>query len=68
MPDIDRSDQIWVFDESKLNEALAAYQAEALAAYPQQSERIRTTLAAVRDFLHSEHARKLSMQVSKRPS
>jgi hypothetical protein len=68
MSDVDQPDRIWVFDESKLNEALQAYQAEALAAYPHQSERIRMTLAAVRDFLHSKHAQKLVMNVSKRPS
>jgi hypothetical protein len=68
MSDVDEPDRIWVFDESKLNEALAAYQAEAFAAYPHQSERIRTTLAAVRDFLYSRHAEKLIMSVTKRPS
>ena len=68
MSHVDESDRIWVFDESKLDEALEAYQAEALAAYPHQSERIRTTLAAVRDFLYSPHAEKLIMKVAGRPS
>ncbi|MEN8176711.1 MAG: hypothetical protein ABFS23_13175 [Pseudomonadota bacterium] len=58
---------IWVFDEAKLEEALARYQEEALAAYPGQEERIRVTLVAVRDFLHSEHAEKLVMKVSQHP-
>jgi hypothetical protein len=52
---------IWVFDKARLDEALAAYEAEALAAYPHQAERIRTTVAAMRDFFDSEHARDLRM-------
>lgn len=68
MSESDPSDRIWVFDEGKLEEALEVYRAEALAAFPHQSERIRTTLAAVRDFLYSEHARKLIMRVGPRPS
>ena len=53
--------RIWVFDEDNLEQAIESYQTEALAAYPQQEERIRTTLLAVRDFLHSEHAARLVM-------
>jgi hypothetical protein len=53
--------RIWVFDESKLEEALARYQAAALDAYPHQEERVKITVAAVRDFLRSEHADKLVM-------
>jgi hypothetical protein len=53
--------RIWVFDESKLEEALARYEAAALDAYPHQEERVRITVAAIRDFLHSEHADKLVM-------
>lgn len=53
---------IWVFDESSLEAALASYQDEALAAYPHQRERILTTLAAVRDLLHSSHAQRLLMR------
>jgi hypothetical protein len=68
MSDGERSDRIWVFDESKLEGALQAYEAEALANYPHQSERIRTMVATVRDFLYSEHARKLIMRVGPRPS
>lgn len=48
--------RIWVFDEASLERAISAYQAEALAAYPQQEERILTTMLAVRDFLHSAQA------------
>jgi len=53
--------RIWVFDETKLEEALARYEAASLEAYPQQEERIRITVAAMRDFLHSHHADKLVM-------
>ena len=53
--------RIWVFDESKLEEALARYEAAALEAYPKQEERIRITVAAMRDFMYSEHADKLIM-------
>jgi len=53
--------RIWVFDETKLKEALDRYEADALKAYPHQEERIRLTVAAMRDFLHSEYADKLVM-------
>ena len=55
--------KIWVFDEGKLDEALAQYRKEALQAYPHQQERIEMTLLAVKDFLHSSHAGKLTMSV-----
>lgn len=54
---------IWVFDESRLDDALDAYQAEALAAYPDQETRIRTTVLAMRDFLYSDHAAGLRMRL-----
>lgn len=54
---------VWVFDESRLEEALAAYQEAALAAYPNQAERIHTTLLAMRDFLHSPQAEPLRMRL-----
>jgi hypothetical protein len=53
--------RIWVFDETKLEEALARYEAASLEAYPHQEERIRITVAAMRDFLHSQYADKLVM-------
>ena len=53
--------RIWVFDEGRLERALTAYEEASIAAYPQQEERIRTTLAAMRDFLHSEYAESLVM-------
>lgn len=56
--------KIWVFDESKLEEALARYQAAALEAYPKQQERISITMLAVKDFLNSEYADKLTMSVN----
>lgn len=52
---------IWVFDEATLEKALEGYQREALAAYPHQRERILTTVAALRDLLHSPHAAALRM-------
>jgi hypothetical protein len=55
--------RIWVFDEGKLEEALARYEAAAMRAYPGQEERIRVTVAAMRDFLHSEFADKLVLGV-----
>lgn len=51
--------RIWVFDEGKLEEALARYETAAIRAYPAQQERIRVTVAAMRDFLYSEFADKL---------
>lgn len=54
---------VWVFDEGRLDQALQAYANEALAAYPEQTERIHTTLLAMRDFLHSEHAAILRMRL-----
>ena len=53
--------RIWVFDEANLEQAIKSYEAEALAAYPKQEERIHTTLLALRDFLYSEHAEGLVM-------
>lgn len=53
--------RIWVFDENTLADALEQYQAEAQNAYPHQQERIQLTVAAIRDFLHSEHAAKLTV-------
>lgn len=55
--------KIWVFDESKLDDALARYREAALAAYPDQQEKIDLTLLAVKDLLHSEYAEKLTMNV-----
>lgn len=56
---------VWVFDASRLQQALEAYQADALATYPAQEARIKTTVAAMRDFLHSEHAASLRMRLGK---
>ncbi len=53
--------RVWVFDETSLEQALESYRAEALEAYPHQAERIGITMAAVRDFLHSEHADRLTL-------
>lgn len=54
---------VWVFDAARLDAALEAYEAEALAAYPQQQERIRTTVLAMRDFLYSDPAAPLRMKL-----
>jgi len=56
-----KTGRIWVFDENRLEEALLAYEQAAVAAYPHQEERIRITVAAMRDFLHSEFADPLVM-------
>jgi hypothetical protein len=56
-----KTGRIWVFDETRLEESLQAYQQAALEAYPNQEERIRITVAAMRDFLHSEYADPLVM-------
>ena len=53
--------RIWVFDEGKLEEALARYETEAIRAYPGQEERIRVTVVAMRDFLYSKFADRLVM-------
>jgi hypothetical protein len=54
---------VWVFDQARLDQALQSYESEALAAYPGQTERIRTTVLAMRDFLNSEHAAILRMRL-----
>jgi len=61
----DHSGAVWVFDQERLEQALQSYQAEAMAAYPQQAERIRTTVLAMRDFLASEHAAALRMRLGR---
>jgi hypothetical protein len=55
--------KIWVFDESKLDEALANYRHASLEAYPAQQEKIDITLLAIKDFLDSEYADKLKMNI-----
>ena len=56
-----KTGRIWVFDENRLEEALNAYQQDAISSYPDQEERIRITIAAMRDFLHSNYADPLTM-------
>ena len=53
--------RVWVFDAGTLENALARYRAEAVAAYPLQQERIGIAVAAIRDFLYSAHADELTM-------
>lgn len=57
---------IWVFDETKLEQALQEYKQEALSAYPQREELIETVILGMRDFLHSEHAEKLMFDKPKK--
>ena len=57
-----KTGRIWVFDENRLEESLQTYEQAALAAYPHQEERIRITVAAMRDFLHSDFADPLVME------
>jgi hypothetical protein len=54
--------RIWVFDENALAKALHGYEADSVKAYPQQEERIRIAVAAMRDFLYSDYADELTMQ------
>lgn len=60
--------KIWVFDENKLDHAIEQYRQSALEAYPKQQERIDITVLAIRDFLHSEFADKLTMNVKLKDS
>jgi len=55
--------KIWVFDESKLDDAIDRYHQASLQAYPDHKEKIAITVLAIRDFLHSEYADKLTMNV-----
>ena len=57
------SQRIWVFDESKLKQSLETYRLAAVQAYPEQEEKINLTVMAVRDFLDSEQAAKLRMNI-----
>lgn len=58
--------RIWVFDEQALELALRDYEAEALRAYPRRADRIRLTVMAIRDFLHSDQAGTLVMKQSEK--
>ena len=57
------SQRIWVFDECKLDQAIEASRAAAIQAYPQQEEKINLTVLAFKDFLDSEQAAKLRMNI-----
>lgn len=60
--------RIWVFDETRLADALKRYEQDALAAYPHQEERIGVAVAAIRDFLYSaEFGDELTMFKGKKP-
>ena len=59
------SQRIWVFDESKLDQAIEAYRAAAIQAYPHQEEKINLTVLAFKDFLDSEQAAKLRDAIKK---
>jgi hypothetical protein len=54
--------RVWVFDPGALDKALARYQDAAVAAYPEREERIAIAVAAIRDFLYSEYADRLTMK------
>ncbi|MCF7990805.1 MAG: hypothetical protein K9M02_10215 [Thiohalocapsa sp.] len=47
------SDKVFVFTGATLEQALAEWTAEQVAAYPHQEERIRVTALAMRDFFES---------------
>ncbi len=55
-----------MFDEQALELALRDYEAEALRAYPRRADRIRLTVMAIRDFLHSDQAGTLVMKQSEK--
>lgn len=59
---------VFIFQETKFEAALADWVAAQIEAYPHREELIRTTAAAMRDFLHSPQAKahKLSMPDVKR--
>ena len=57
------SQRIWVFDESKLDQAIEAYRSAAIQAYPNQEEKINLTVLAFKDFLDSDQAAKLRMNI-----
>ncbi|OOY50972.1 hypothetical protein [Solemya velum gill symbiont] len=54
--------RIWVFDENRLNEALDGYEQESIDAYPQHEEKIRITIKAMRNYLYSDYADRLTMR------
>ncbi len=54
--------RIWVFDENRLDEALDGYERASIEIYPNQEEKIRLTIKAMRDFLYSDYADKLTMR------
>jgi hypothetical protein len=56
-----KTGRIWVFDENRLEQSLQDYAKASLEAYPDQEERIRITVAAMRDFLYSDFADSLIM-------
>lgn len=59
----DNSQRIWVFDESKLDQAIETYRSAAIKAYPHQEEKINLTVLAFKDFLDSDEAAKLRMNI-----
>lgn len=54
--------RIWVFDENRLNEALAEYEQASIDAYPQHEDKIHLTIKAMHDFLYSDYADRLTMK------
>lgn len=60
-------DPIFAFQYSTLQKALESWKAEQIEAYPHQAERIETVVAAMRDFMTSEHVRAHKMIVGTPP-
>jgi len=57
----------YVFSHSTLLEALEAWEAEQLKAFPKQKERIQITVVAMQHFLQSEQVKKHKMILSGEP-
>ncbi len=56
-------DPIFAFQYSTLQQALESWKAEQIAAYPHQAELIETVVAAMQDFMTSDHVRNHKMLV-----
>ncbi len=56
-------DPIFAFQYSTLQQALESWKTEQIAAYPHQAELIETVVAAMQDFMTSDHVRAHKMLV-----
>jgi len=58
---------IYVFSLDTLSQALAAWEAEQVEAFPHQKQKIRTVVAAMGDFFESKHIINHKMNVDDTP-